>query len=72
MGKPVLIVRLIPNQRCAGCMATNCYVDDKNRFCCYCLGFSIATADRQRKLGVTLWGMFAKRIGAHLQTKRIA
>jgi hypothetical protein len=69
--KPVLILRMVADQRCAGCSAANCYVDEKSRFCCYCMGFALATAGRIRKLNTTLRQKFARRLVVFFKSKHL-
>jgi hypothetical protein len=65
-----LIVRLIPNQRCAGCSGIS-YVDQKSLLCCYCFGLALAVADRKRKLNRklnwTLWQKLSRRVAMRFE-----
>jgi hypothetical protein len=54
----VLLVRLLPDQRCSGCAAIG-YCEEKTMLCLYCFGFKVNVEIRKRKLGHTMAQRFA-------------
>lgn len=54
----VLLVRLIPDQRCAGC-AGHGYCEEKTLLCLFCFGVKVSVESRKRKLASTMAQRFA-------------
>jgi hypothetical protein len=54
----VLIIRLVPNQRCAGCAAHG-HVEDKTLLCLSCFDVKVRIEERKRKLVSTMAQRFA-------------
>jgi hypothetical protein len=54
----ILIVRLIPNQRCTGCGGHG-YCEAKTLLCLFCFGLKVSVESRKRKLVSTMAQRFA-------------
>jgi hypothetical protein len=54
----ILIVRLVDNQRCAGCGAPG-FCCERTLLCLYCLALKVNYESRKRKLASTMAQRFA-------------